>query len=401
MSNITALMLNGSSNVSTNDISPIVDFSNIVTDIYEVKRSQISLSNVASYIVIEYDINQHITTQFNSYEPGKDDAWGLCPIHLKFENIDNSSNNLYLYDLSNVTIHLPTENKEIVVAQINVDIIQDPSNNIDMDTVTSEHTVLDLCCNIGLKSDGHYSLTQNDVLFNGDLVTYILKENPAEFQIAGYKIEGTTDASSSSALLKAHEFFDGGDNGEGGHNGNNNNDYLQATLSTTSNLSVPNVNQTLLKEWYKDSIDTLINMVEGEKTIVDISFTFIQIDYDTNSSLSKWARSKIIQDISGNAVWADDSTRCLDNPFSEGEYIICSSTFSYKPNVTDICGIHHEYNSNNGNQCYVVLKQKTGKNSDYYNYGLITENISTSCFRVDEQELAAAISIAAMLDGMF
>ena len=350
---LNAVILTGTSNILTNDLDTAFDFSNIITHVYEKNRDVIDLSLVPAYVIIEYDINAHISKDFSNAT--NDDSWDLSLITLSLDNTDTSKN---LYDATNVSISLPSETKNnIALAQLDVLIYQDASFNID--SSTSESTRLEVNATVSVTSGARYELLKSSVDFSGDLASYTLKENASEYQIAGFKVENSTDAS----LSTIDEYGD--------HSNNDLTDILGASVSPDigSTLTKPSVNIDLLKKWYNESITTLVSLVHDVSAISDLSFEINPVSYATNSTLSKWARTKITQDPSGNQLWSDGvTTRDLSNPFYEGEYLICSNPFAFQPTVKDTNEDVHTYNDNtSGTKCYVVLKQKTGK--DVLHYG--------------------------------
>jgi len=345
--NLTGLVLVGTTQAelkASNRFGEIVP--KIVADIFDISRSVTTLQETTYYIVVNYDINSKVSLVDSSNVDGNDDAWTLDEIVLNLTSNLESKNSevgpLKLYDPSYVTFNLPTNEKHISLAKLSIDVAENSQVIKNINNV-----VLDISCLVGVTSVGRFSLSKNDINFVGEDASYELHEDLGKHQLAAYKT--TID----------DVVFTSQNSGDRDDTNLDNPDILTANLSTTVGVSKPDVNQNLLKTWYSTTLDAVVENVDQVKILDTVDVTINAIDASTNHVLSQWARSKLQNlDNSGNQTWEDnennDSPRTLDNPFKDGDYVICSTPFLYNPQVTNSDNVHEEQVSES---VYVVLKQ--------------------------------------------
>ena len=351
---LTGLVLVGTTNATLKANSQyLTAVPKIVADIFDISRSVTTLQEKTYYIVVNYDINSKVSLVDSSNVDGNDDAWTLDEIEVNLtsnlENINREVGPLKLYDPSYVTFNLPTNEKHISLAKLNIEVAEDSQVIKNINNVE-----LDISCLVGVTSVGRFSLSKNDINFVGEDASYELHEDLAKHQLAAYKTKvNNVDYTSQNSLDRDNINLD-------------NPDILTANLSTTVDVSKPDVNQNLLKNWYSNTLELLVEHVNQVKILEEVSVTINAIDASTNHVLSQWARSKLLAlDNSGNQTWEDnendDSPRTLDNPFRDGDYVICNTSFDYQPRVTNSNGVeeHLVEPLDSGVPVYVVLKQVT------------------------------------------
>ena len=293
--NLTGLVLVGTTNATLKPNSQyLTGVPDIVADIFDISRSIATLVSKTYYIVVNYDINSKVSLVDSSNVDGNDDAWTLDEIELNLtsnlENINREVGPLKLYDPSYVTFNLPTNEKHISLAKLSIEVAEDSQVIKNINNV-----VLDISCLVGVTSVGRFSLSKNDINFVGEDASYELHEDLGKHQLAAYKT--TVD----------DNVFTSQNSGDRDDTNLDNPDILTANLSTTVNVSKPDVNQNLLKNWYSTTLELLVEHVDQVKILDKVDVTINAIDASTNHVLSQWARSKLqALDNSGNQTWEDN-----------------------------------------------------------------------------------------------
>ena len=353
--NLTGLVLVGTTNATLKPNSQyLTGVPDIVADIFDISRSIATLVSKTYYIVVNYDINSKVSLVDSSDVDGVDDAWTLEKIDVTLASdhgsTENESGTSQLYNPSRVTFNLPTNEKYISLAKLSIDVAENSQVIKNINNVE-----LDISCLVGVTSDGRFSLSKNNINFVGEDASYELHEDLGKHQLAAYKVDGSNNTSQFPGSRDDINV--------------DKPDILTAKLSTNSNLGLPNVNQNLLKTWYSTTLDNLVEHVDQVKILDTVDVTINAIDASTNHVLSQWARSKLQNlDNSGNQTWEDNendnSPRTLDNPFAEGDYVICNTSFDYQPRVNNSMGEEEDLvepldSTYSGVPVYVVLKQVT------------------------------------------
>ena len=346
---LTGLVLVGTTNATLKaNAQYLTTVPKIVADIFDISRSVTTLQEQTYYIVINYDINSKVSLVSSSDVDGVDDAWTLEKIDVTLVSDQGSKENetgsSRLYNPSQVTFNFPTNKKEISLAKLSIEVAEDSQVIKNINNV-----ILDISCSVGLTSDGRFSLSKDEINFVGADASYELHEDLAKHQLAAYKTTVDNNVfTSQNSLDRDNINLD-------------NPDILTAKLSTTDDFAIPNVNQGLLKTWYNETLNNLVDHVNQVKILEEVSVTINAIDPSTNHVLSQWARSKLqALDNSGNQTWSDNEglPRTLDNPFAEGDYVICSTSFDYQPQVTNSGEVEKNL-LDQPESVYVVLKQVT------------------------------------------
>ena len=333
------------------------------------KQSTTTINN--NYIIIDYDINQHITYMPSSADH-TDDSWGLDSVNLSFgDNVlyTTAVLDLPLYEKQNTYLSKipvirwdPSINLSNSYSSLHIEVLGDiTTTELGMFDVSHIHYFIR---NTGLDSTNIYT----DKKFYNVSHTEVLRDDLRNFQILGYK---KIDGSDNENTIKLY-LTEKGISLDDVNTYENEPDSLvfvlnllqdQATLETTF------IGIDRLNSWYQQEVNELKNTVQANKTLSSVGLTLNEIPYDASSNLSGYARGKLIMDdILKRNTWnrSGDVSNNIDmsKVFDEGEYLVCDTTVAYVPTLTEHsnAGITELalQNSEDTNMVHIILRQYSG-----------------------------------------
>lgn len=369
---INCFIADGNVTLDMTNVAYLTDLSSLVQlHVNKYRGDKPTTTNINNnYIVIDYDINQHITYMPDS-SLTNDDSWRL-------DSVDLSFGDDVLY--TNAVLDLPlTENKNTYLSRIPM-LRWDPSINILQsystvhieilgDITTTELGMFDVSHihffirNSGI---GNTNIYTDQKYYNTSHSEYLV-EDLRNFQILGYKKENGSESENTINLYLAEKNISLDDD----KTYVNQPDRLQFVLDLgRTNLEKNFMGVDTLNTWYQQEVDALKNTVQTNKTLNTVGLTLYEIPYDASSNLSSYARGKLTMDNSLNLnTWnrqGQDLSNNIDmrKVFDEGECLVCDTSIAYIPTLTERSNAGTTefglQNDGDSNLVKIILRQTSG-----------------------------------------
>jgi len=372
--NFNCFVADGTVTLDMTNVAYLTDLSSLVQiHVNKYRGDRPTTTNINNnYIVIDYDINQHITYMPDSSDH-TDDSWSLDRVNVSFDD-----DMLYTH---NVVLDLPlTENKNTYLSRIPM-LRWDPSINILQSYSTVHIEILGDITTTKLGwfdvSHIHFFIRNNGIdstniytdqkFYNTSHSEYLV-EDLKNFQILGYKKENGSDSENTINLYLVEKNISLDDD----KTYVNQPDRLQFVLDlarTQTTLETNSMGVDRLLNWYQQEVDALKYTVQTNKTLSSVGLTLYEIPYDASSNLSSYAREKLTMDNSNNRnTWnrpGQDLSNNIDmtKVFDEGECLVCDTNVAYVPTLTEhsSTGITEFALQNSGDSelVKIILRQKS------------------------------------------
>ena len=252
------------------------------------------------YIEVEHDINSKVnvrstqgTNDGESADTSPDDSWSLAEISVS--NTDGYS-----------AIKLPTTSIASVAVAV-VDAYNDSSSNPKLGSFP-------LTMAVNHANDGEITATMGN--FSGNEILHSRDDDVTKAQYVYWEISppGAADALGPGGTYRL-----GGNTQNDGELGQNDPDELSADINATN-----------LDSFYATSMARVASEFE-RNGLVSWTLTINDVAHNTNSNLSKWARS----------VADEGANNANNDPFTAGDKIVASSPATYGITFTDNAGVTH------------------------------------------------------------